>query len=113
MAVHRSPVQRRPQAHGFADLDALLKLRLLQLDADALQERDGVAKRIEAEHGDAPAVGDTQSLDALHRRRLAGAVRADEAEDLALEDLEGDILHRADRAVGFREAGGLDDTRPR
>ena len=39
----------------------------------------------------------------LHERRLAGAVRAEQAEQLALADLEIDALERLHRAVAFRE----------
>ena len=35
----------------------------------------------------------------LQRRRLAGAVRAEEADDLALADLEADVVDRAHLAV--------------
>ena len=92
-------VEREPQIDGFPHLDPLLQLRLLQLDADALLQRIHVAKRIEAEHGDGAIIGLAQPLDAFHRRRLARAIRSDEAEDLALVDLERHLVHGGDSVV--------------
>src|SRR6185312_4109204 len=46
---------------------------------------------------------------ALHRRRLAGAVRSDEAEDLAIVDLERDVVDRQGFAVGLADSGDSDD----
>jgi len=41
-----------------------------------------------------------QAADALERRGLAGAVRADQAHELAVRDLEVDAFHRLNAAVG-------------
>ena len=105
-------VQRRPERDRFAHLDALLELRFLKLDADAALQRRDVAQRIEAEHRDAAGVGHAQPLDALHRRRLAGAVGTDQAEDLAVPDVDRDVGQRRHRSVTLREPGDLND-RPR
>ena len=43
-----------------------------------------------------------------HRRRLAGAVGAEEAEDLAALDAEADVVDGGDAAVAFREVLNLD-----
>ena len=43
-----------------------------------------------------------------HRRRLAGAVRAEEAENLAALDSEADVVDRRHFAVAFREVLNLD-----
>ena len=43
-----------------------------------------------------------------HRRRLAGAVRPEEAEDLAALDAEADVVDGGDAAVAFREVLNLD-----
>ena len=75
-SVGRPAIERHPQIDGFPHLDALLELRLLQLHADALLQRIHVAKRIETENGDGAAIRLAQPFDTLHRRRLAGAVRA-------------------------------------
>ena len=88
LAVHHAFVERRPEVHRLPHLDPLLEVGLLVLHADALPERGGVAVRVETEHADRAAVLPTQSLEAFHRGGLARAVGADQAEDLALEDVE-------------------------
>ena len=54
-------------------------------------------------------VARAQSFDALHRRGLAGAVRADQAEDLAVADVEADVVDRDRAAVGLAERLHADD----
>ena len=44
----------------------------------------------------------------LHRRGLAAAVGAEEAEDLALVDAEADVLHGGEIAEAFRQVARLD-----
>ena len=46
------------------------------------------------------------------RRRLAGTVRAEQAEDLAVPDREGQVVHRLDRAEALAEALHLDHLAP-
>src|SRR5438477_8471532 len=79
------------------------------LHADPLSQRVGIAAWIEAEHGDRPLVGNAVALDALHGGRLAGAVRTDQSEDLALKHFERHVVdcHRA--AVTFTKVGDGDD----
>ena len=48
---------------------------------------------------------DPQALEDLDRRRLARAVRTEEAEDLASGDLEVDAIHRDQVAVALGQAG--------
>ena len=50
-------------------------------------------RRVEAEHPDPAAVGPAQALEDLDRRRLAGAVRAEQAEQLPALDGERDAAH--------------------
>jgi hypothetical protein len=108
-AVHAAAVQRGPQVHGLLDGDALLELRGLELDADAVLQRVDVADRVQAEHHDRPAVGPPQPFHALQRRGLAGAVGPDEPEDLAGFHLEGHFVDGHRRAVGLANAGNVDD----
>ena len=49
------------------------------------------------------------ALHALHRRRLSRAVRADQAEDLALEHVERDVVDGHGPAVALAEMGDRDD----
>ena len=61
-------------------------------------------RRLLAEHGDLAAVGLLEALEDLDRGRLAGPVRAEEGEDLAVADLEVDPLHGFDLAERFAQA---------
>ena len=49
----------------------------------------------------APLVGSQQRREHLDRRGLAGAVRAEKREDLALGDVERDVIDRFDLAECF------------
>ena len=51
-------------------------------------------RRLAVEPGDGSLVGAEQAEDDPHRRRLPGAVRAEEAEHLAAFDREGDAVER-------------------
>ena len=57
----------------------------------------------------APRSGAREALDALHRRGLAGAVRPDQAEDLALLHVERDVVDGDRPAVGLADGGDVDD----
>src|SRR5262249_24974971 len=113
-ADHLVDVARRPVVAGEHPVrlgDGLVRpeLRLLEHDADALAVGLLLACRIEAEHVDPAAVALAVALEDLHGRRLAGAVRAEQAEDLALLDVERDSAHGLVLAV--RLAQFLDDDR--
>src|SRR5205085_3179410 len=56
---------------------------------------------------DAGGRGDETGVDA-HRGRLAGAVRAEKADDLAATNLEGDVVERAERPISLGEAVSVD-----
>ena len=56
-----------------------------------------------------PAVGDAQSLDALDGGGLAGAVRAEDAEDLPLLDGERDAVHGPAALIGLHQILYFDD----
>ena len=82
-------------AHG----QARPELGRLEDDADPLAEGPLGRRRVEAEHLDLAAVALPVALEDLDGRRLAGAVRAEQAEDLARRHLEVDSAHRLERAV--------------
>ena len=102
-------VERRPQVDRLPYLDALLQVRLLQLHADALLQLVDVAKGIQAQHRDGAPIGLADALDALHGGGLAGAVRADQAKNLALVDVERHLVDRDGRPVGLANALDGDD----
>ena len=56
-----------------------------------------------------PAVGRSMPMIALHRGRLAGAVRADQAEDFAGAQIEAQILDRGQAAEALGQAADLED----
>ena len=57
-----------------------------------------VALDVEAVDGGVAAGRDEEAAEDADERRLAGAVRAEEAEDLAARDLQRDAVERADGA---------------
>jgi len=63
---------------------------------DALAHLLGLAGDVDAGHRGAPAVDREQRGQHAQCRRLAGSVRAEEAEDLSLPDLDADAPHRLD-----------------
>ena len=109
VAVDRVGVERRPQMQRFPHSDALLELGLLKLDANAILELIDVSKWIEREDRHRSSLRCPKPFDTLHRRGLASAVGADEAEDLALPNLEGNIVDGNLRAVALADAIDPDD----
>src|SRR5438093_924926 len=58
---------------------------------------------VHAVEADVTRVGDQEAGDEVEDRRLPGAVRADEAEDLALVQLEAGVVDRPDAAEALHE----------
>ena len=71
-----------------------------------------IADRLLAGDGDGPLVGLEQAAHHLHGRRLAGAVRPEQAVDLALEDAEADAVDGEARAEALGEPGTVEDGCP-
>ena len=65
-------------------------------------------EQVVAAVGDAPARHRLEAGDALHERRLAGAVRTDQPDDLALVDLEVDVVERREAAEADADLGALE-----
>ncbi len=61
----------------------------------------GMGAGIEAADVDGAGVRQAQAERAFDERGLAGAIRAEEAEDFARRDLKGDGIDGADGAVGL------------
>src|SRR5256885_5285756 len=77
--------------------EALVEPALAAEDvADPLAHLARVLDHVEPEHARRARGRDQQRDQHLDRGRLAGAVRSEEAEELALGDLEGDAPHRLD-----------------
>ena len=83
----RHAVERRLQADQLATGHQRVECRLLQGDADRAPDSRSVVDDIVAGDRRPPAARLQQGRQHPHRRRLAGAVGAEEAVDLALADL--------------------------
>ena len=96
--------------HGvrLADGEVRPELGRLEDDADPLPEVGAGPLGIVSEHAHLAAVALAVALEDLDRRRLAGAVRAEEAEDFARLDREVDPAHRLEVPVRLAQAADLD-----
>jgi hypothetical protein len=65
-------------------------------------------RRVGTEHGDGPVIGPPVALDDLDRRRLAGAVRPEQGEDLARGDPEGEVADDGPAVICLGQPGDLD-----
>ena len=70
-----------------------------------------VAARIQAEDDELAVADRRDAADHPHRRGLAGAVRAEEAERLARRDVEVDRVDGGELAEPLRQAAGMDQGR--
>ena len=94
-ALERAHLQVLEHAHPREEPPPLGRLRDPELhDLVRGPIRDLLA--LEADRSPPRAV---EAVDRAERRRLAGAVRADQRDDLALPDVDRDALERFDRAV--------------
>src|SRR5581483_1532743 len=101
--VARARVVAGEQAQALAHGQDRVEGRGLEHDADAFAPRAAGALRILAEHLHVAAVARAVALEDLDGRRLAGAVRAEQAEHLAGTDLEVDPAHRLVLAVALAQ----------
>ena len=84
---------------GLADAHPLGQVRVLELAPDTGSERAPLPCGIAPEEPDRPGIRTAEPLGALDHRRLAGAVQAEDAEDLAFGDRQVDAVDRDDVAV--------------
>src|SRR5207253_2388120 len=92
---------------GLLHREERFDARLLEHDADALQQRALSSGRVVAEDPDLAGVGGAVPLEDLDGGRLPGAVGPEEGKDLTLRHLEVDASDGLDVAVGLLQA--LDD----
>ena len=92
------------------DRQAAEDRRLLRQVADALARPDvhRIVGDVVAVELDAPRVGRGQADRHVERRGLAGAVRAEQADDFARRDVEVDAAHDGAAAVGLRQVVGAE-----
>ncbi len=89
----RDPLQRRLQADQLAAGHQRVQGSFLQGDPDRGADGPRLGDHVVAGDGGAAAGGEQQSGEHPHRGRLAGPVRAEEGEDLALAYLDVYSLH--------------------
>ena len=95
-----------PQVLGRREV--LVDRRVLAGDADQLADAVRLAGHVDAEDLRVARVDRQQRREHPQHRRLAGAVRAEDAEDLALAHLEVDAVDGAQVAEGLHQAACLD-----
>ncbi len=93
------------QPQGLEDGQLVGELRLLQLDAQPLAQRLRVRRPPQPENFDVTRVRLGQPLADLDRRRLAGAVRTEQAEALPGRHVEVDAVDGHDVLVGLAKIG--------
>ena len=108
------PVDARRQENALAAGHHRRRARLLRDQSDGPTDRVGVAGDVVAGDDRAAVVRPGQRREDLHRRRLAGAVRSEQAEHLALADGQGETVESLDGRltaacrIRLDEVGGLD-----
>ena len=75
----------------------------------ALGDEVGLGRQDGALVGDLALGGDVQAGEAVEEGGLAGAVGADEADDLAAVDGEVDVAYGGEAAEAHGDAGGFED----
>ncbi len=94
--VESAPRLGRAQSHHHAVQDDVVAGGQLRVEADAELEEGGEA----AGDLDRPAVGRVDAREQLQQGALAGAVAADDPEELALGDVEAEVVEDVERATG-------------
>src|SRR5580658_9383535 len=104
----RRGIVARVQLEALAHAEAGLGLRFLQDDPDPGPPTRRRAPRILTEHLDFATTRPAEALEDLDRGRLAGAVGAQEREDLAAVDVEVDPADRLVAPVALAQAPDRD-----
>ena len=97
----RHAVQAGMEHQVGGDRQLEIEGRLLEHDAELGQCRHRIARHVVAHDLDAAGVGDEQAGEQLEQRRLAGAVRAEQRDELARLYLEADAIERPHRTVAL------------
>ena len=99
----RGRVQGREQVQRLTDPHPVGQRGVLQLGTDASAQPVPVHGGVEAEDPNGAAVGAAKALEDLDGGRLAGAVGAEESEQLAPMDGERDAAHDLGRPVALHD----------
>ncbi len=98
-------------ARVFGDRQVRAERQLLEdaAQAERLGARRRVGPLVLAGNDQPPAIGRNAPVQHMHQRRLAGAVMADDADAFAPNNGEVDAVQGPDGAVGFLDAGEIDE----
>ena len=103
------PEQRGPVANRLPGLEAVERLEVLGEHADPFANPAVSRAHVLAEDARLPGGRVPQPLQDLDRRRLAGAVRPEERENLPCAHREVDAVDGFDVAVGLLQTSDVDD----
>ena len=108
LGLGTNAVERSEQPDRLARRDAALQRRGLQRRANALPHLARMPARIDAADLDVPRIRRAQADHAFKGGGLAGAVGTDQAEDLAVFNVEADAPRRVDVGVALLEISNDD-----
>ena len=97
----RNAVQAGMEQKIGGDGELEVERRLLEDDAEPRQRRHRIARHVVAHHLDAAGIGGEQAGEQLEQRRLAGAIGAEQGDELAGMGGQADAVDGADRAIGL------------
>src|SRR5205823_11322414 len=106
--VARHPFDAGDEIEVLADAHVWIERRRFGKVAGAALRLDGLVEDVEPGDNRFALGGRHVAGQYPHRRRLAGAVGAEKAEDFASFDAEADVVDRGNAAVAFREVLDLD-----
>ncbi len=105
----RNFVKPRDEIQILLDAQILVEAEPLRHVADALFDLGALCAKIQTEAASLAAVGLEQTAEHPQKSRLAAAVRAEEAVNLAGPHLHGDVVDDGARAEFFRDAAHVND----
>ena len=106
-------VDARIEGEVLEDGEVLVEAEALGHVADALLDALGLPHDVAARDGPAAAGGIEDAAEHPDEGGLAGAVRAEDAEDLPAADVERDVAHGDELAEAARQVRRVDDGRLR
>src|SRR5207249_2906211 len=105
----RHVVDEGVELEVLAGSQLLVERGVLKNETDARADRRRVVVDVDARHASGARRRAHQRAQDVDRRRLAGAVRAEEAEDLSRLNVQVDASHGLDRAEALGEVVDRDD----
>ena len=106
------PIDGGVEAQVLLGAEMLVERGLLEDEADAPANLGALPHDVESRHPGAAGRGPQQRAKHLDRRRLAGTVGPEEAEQLPRRHAQVDAAHGFDGAIGLRQPARVDRERP-